>query len=180
MVSSAYLDVKISIFSQICECDLQFAKGIAEAMKSFKQKNHKFYGFKSDKRKASVFWSSLTSFYLECVKRKGPGQLKCCRNISGPQSLYGPSKQCCPTGQVIGIGDTCDYSSYTYWLCIYSITSTKVNLNNCFSSGLRSLFLFFSLIVFLQELIWLGVCDLQTVWILESLWQPQGFSYVLC
>merc|ERR1712242_26501 len=83
----------------ICECDLQFAKGIAKPMESFDKKYHKFSGFNQDKR---------------CNRRSGPGQLQCCRSIAGPQSLYGPSKQCCPTGQVIGLGETCDYSSYTY------------------------------------------------------------------
>ena len=32
----------------VCECDLQFAKGIKTAMKSYDRSNHRFYGFDSE------------------------------------------------------------------------------------------------------------------------------------
>jgi len=48
--------------------------------------------------------------FLGCKKRSGPGLLKCCPNLEGPNALYGPSKQCCPgSGEVISIGDQCSY-----------------------------------------------------------------------
>ena len=48
--------------------------------------------------------------YSECQKRSGPGLLKCCPSLEGPNALYGPSKQCCPgSGEIISLGDQCSY-----------------------------------------------------------------------
>lgn len=35
----------------VCECDLQFAKGIKKAVQSYDDRNHRFNGFKPDKSK---------------------------------------------------------------------------------------------------------------------------------
>ena len=35
----------------VCECDLQFAKGIKKAVQSYDNRNHRFNGFKPDKSK---------------------------------------------------------------------------------------------------------------------------------
>ena len=39
----------------VCECDLQFAKGIKKAVQSYDDRNHRFNGFKPDKRKYNFY-----------------------------------------------------------------------------------------------------------------------------
>ena len=38
----------------VCECDLQFAKGIKKAVQSYDSRNHRFNGFKPDKSKLTA------------------------------------------------------------------------------------------------------------------------------